>query len=471
MTGDDEEFTELVDPNIETMHAVAAAANGTRILFAKSAGEAAGVFSPDYVRDLIAKGAEGEEPAPEEVRLTPAQAMALVHAATVRKAAMSAADVNDLPDSAFAHIEPGGEKDDQGKTTPRSLRHYPVHDQAHARDALGRAQAQIQDGDGDAKRIARAALPKIRAAAARFGVKVAKADGTPGSPQWESADASAATSLVDRILALLPDVQALAEREQAEADGGDVAGACDVAGVADQLMGAARLLGAFAVSERAEAGEPVTKAQDAPTPSAAPATPTPQESTVTSTTDGAQPGAETTATPAVEAVVKAEETGLSEAEYARLGRMFLAKEAAKASTETPGAVAPDARVVPGTQTVQSPPQADDQEVAKAAANSFATALEKVMAPVVEQLGELAAKVKSQDERVEKMAAQPDDRRSPMLNGATGTAGLALRGAGPTHSPEFAAVMKAIAELPEGPGRDEAKQAVGIAAIKARFAPS
>ena len=31
--------------------------------------------------------------------------------------------VNNLPDSAFAYIEPGGEKDEEGKTKPRSLRH------------------------------------------------------------------------------------------------------------------------------------------------------------------------------------------------------------------------------------------------------------------------------------------------------------------------------------------------------------
>lgn len=33
--------------------------------------------------------------------------------------------INDLPDSAFAYIEKGGSKDDQGRTAPRSLRHLP----------------------------------------------------------------------------------------------------------------------------------------------------------------------------------------------------------------------------------------------------------------------------------------------------------------------------------------------------------
>ena len=40
----------------------------------------------------------------------------------------TAAYISDLPDSAFACIDAGGEKDDEGKTVPRSLRHYPHHD-------------------------------------------------------------------------------------------------------------------------------------------------------------------------------------------------------------------------------------------------------------------------------------------------------------------------------------------------------
>ena len=89
------------------------------------------------------------------------------------RAAMSAAEINDLPDSAFAYIEPGGEKDDDGKTTPRSLRHYPVHDEAHARNALSRASAAIDGDDEDAKKIAEEAMPKIKAACKKFGIDVA----------------------------------------------------------------------------------------------------------------------------------------------------------------------------------------------------------------------------------------------------------------------------------------------------------
>lgn len=52
--------------------------------------------------------------------------------------------VNSLPDSAFACIDAGGDKDEDGKTVPRSKRHYPHHsssgavDLPHLRNALSR---------------------------------------------------------------------------------------------------------------------------------------------------------------------------------------------------------------------------------------------------------------------------------------------------------------------------------------------
>lgn len=83
--------------------------------------------------------------------------------ATLDRAQMTSASINDLPDSAFAYIEPGGKKDGTGKTIPRSLRHFPIHDAAHVRNALARAP---QSPFGDK------AMPKIRAAARRFGIEV-----------------------------------------------------------------------------------------------------------------------------------------------------------------------------------------------------------------------------------------------------------------------------------------------------------
>jgi HK97 family phage prohead protease len=80
------------------------------------------------------------------------------------RAQLTSASINDLPDSAFAYIEAGGSKDSTGKTTPRSLRHFPIHDAAHVRNALARA-SQSPFGEK--------AMPKIRAAAKKFGVDVA----------------------------------------------------------------------------------------------------------------------------------------------------------------------------------------------------------------------------------------------------------------------------------------------------------
>ena len=64
--------------------------------------------------------------------------------AEAEKAAWSRAFVNDLPDSAFLYVEPGGKKDESGRTVPRNLRHFPVRgadgklDLPHLRNALSR---------------------------------------------------------------------------------------------------------------------------------------------------------------------------------------------------------------------------------------------------------------------------------------------------------------------------------------------
>ena len=61
------------------------------------------------------------------------------------KAVWTTAYVNDLPDSAFLHIESGGKKDDTGRTKPRSLRHFPYKDkegnldEPHVRNAVAQA--------------------------------------------------------------------------------------------------------------------------------------------------------------------------------------------------------------------------------------------------------------------------------------------------------------------------------------------
>lgn len=93
--------------------------------------------------------------------------------ATMNRAVWSTAYQNDLPDSSFAYIEPGGTKDKEGKTTPRSKRHLPYKDKdgkvdaAHVKNALQRLpQTHIS---AEAKK---SALRKLSAAARRIGVKV-----------------------------------------------------------------------------------------------------------------------------------------------------------------------------------------------------------------------------------------------------------------------------------------------------------
>lgn len=90
----------------------------------------------------------------------------------------SSASMNDRPDDDFAYIEPGGSKDSSGKTTPRSLRHFPIYDAVHVRNAL----ARMNQSPFGAK-----AKPKIMAAAKKFGITVsdmqaALADGVAMQP-------------------------------------------------------------------------------------------------------------------------------------------------------------------------------------------------------------------------------------------------------------------------------------------------
>jgi uncharacterized protein len=79
---------------------------------------------------------------------------------------LSSSAMNNLPDSAFAYIEPGGMKDPSGRTVPRTKRHFPVHDEAHTRNALSRAPQSP---------FGKQAMPKILSAARKYGIKISGA--------------------------------------------------------------------------------------------------------------------------------------------------------------------------------------------------------------------------------------------------------------------------------------------------------
>jgi 2'-5' RNA ligase len=73
------------------------------------------------------------------------------------KAEWSTAMMNDLPDSAFLYVE-SGDKDEEGKTTPRSKRHFPYKDAngkvdlPHLRNAIARIPQSNAPGLDEAKK-------------------------------------------------------------------------------------------------------------------------------------------------------------------------------------------------------------------------------------------------------------------------------------------------------------------------------
>jgi HK97 family phage prohead protease len=107
----------------------------------------------------------------------PATAGSLAMRARGQRAQLTSAEMDDLDDSAFAYIEPGGTKDSGGKTVPRSKRHFAIHDPAHVRAALARM--------AQGAKFSAQARPKVLAAAAKFGIEVGerKLD----SVQWAEA--------------------------------------------------------------------------------------------------------------------------------------------------------------------------------------------------------------------------------------------------------------------------------------------
>lgn len=484
MADDEDEFSELRDPDIDTVHAVGYAANGTRILFAKQADSAAGLFAPDFVRDLIAKSEPAETPQ-ESVTMTgsPAAIAALIHGAPMRK--------TQTPDPGNVE-KAGGMADDLDPTTVLA--------------------EPDDDAPGDVN--------------------------DPGSPAWEAIDAATArkwTAILSRACNALC---TLAEREMLEGiagDDDDAGNAFDLEDAKCAIDYAISVLAPFAVSEQsasdvgAEALEAVGKAMagfdgaqletlealtpvakagrtlsagneaairgavDAlqkvlaslPAPAADDGQPvakqTEETATMTPTAATEQP-----ATPTAE-VAKAKgdpQVAVYTAEGVLVGTVdqsditaiadAAAPEGGGDEPDAPAApvVAPaeDAEVIPGTSTVASP-AADEDEVTKAVQAGFNTALAEALKPFTEELArsaELADVVKGLQERVEHLAKMPDDRKSPLLNGATGTgAGIASRD-GSTADP-LAELKKAVADAPNEAARTTAQTALGIAAIKARFA--
>lgn len=85
--------------------------------------------------------------------------------------------INQLTDDAFAYIEPGGKKDEEGKTVPRTIRHLPYKDAqgnidlSHLRNALARLPQTNLSADAKKK-----ALKVLCAAAKSKGLEFASCE-------------------------------------------------------------------------------------------------------------------------------------------------------------------------------------------------------------------------------------------------------------------------------------------------------
>jgi hypothetical protein len=123
-------------------------------------------YAVKYNRD-IKKGTFEFGETKEVRRMTVFEPIDSTSEKAVAKAAWTAASINNLPDAAFAVILPGGKKDKEGKTVPRSLRMLPHHnanvkspsenssvDLPHLRNGLARASQSKMPAADKAKAIA-----------------------------------------------------------------------------------------------------------------------------------------------------------------------------------------------------------------------------------------------------------------------------------------------------------------------------
>lgn len=342
------------------------------------------------------------------------------------------------------------------------------------------------------------------------------ATGDPNDPQsaaWEAVDAANAQTAIELAVALKRNITAAIEREATEvAVGGDPDDAdnvWDLQGASDAVDCIVAVLAPFAVSEAAEAEdretddasvvlksgrvlsgvnegrirqaqallddvvgslpapvEDVTKGEPEPVAKA-----DDEELTLVYTADGKVLGAVkasniTTfaATPSAGDDTADKATDAADADTTAATGATATEQTADQTADATD----DSKVIPGTNTVQSPAQTDDTtNVTKGLDLEVLDILKELTGALAKQADEksdLAKTVEGLKERVEKIAQSPDDRRSPVLNGATGVAGMAARdGAEDQH----AELRKAIAESTDPVQLRAAQQQLAFAEPPAR----
>jgi hypothetical protein len=125
----------------------------------------------------------------------------------------------------------------------------------------------------------------------------------------------------------------------------------------------------------------------------------------------------------------------------------------------------DETVIPGTNTIQSPVEDDPENVTKAATD-IAALLKEALEPLAKQLAaqaDLAGTVEVLKEQVAAYGREPDDRKSPYLNGATGKAGIAKRDG--SELDPHTELRKAAAEAVTQDERISTQKALALAVLK------
>ena len=136
------------------------------------------------------------------------------------KAVWDTAYVNDLPDSSFLFIEAGGDKDADGKTIPRTLRHFPYKDAsgavdlAHLRNAISRIPQSTAAGlnKDQLQQEARAMLEQAQSTKADATAPMDAAAAEPMTETYTMDDATCA-KIADMVVAkLAPLLQASSQK-------------------------------------------------------------------------------------------------------------------------------------------------------------------------------------------------------------------------------------------------------------------
>jgi hypothetical protein len=500
---DDGDWSELRHVTVKRMDAVGAPANGTEWFFAKQAEQ--GLFPAGYIRELLAKEQAGTPTSGEVVTMTgsPAAIAAMIHNAALTKA--------DLPTGAKTMPTTRTAASTLGATVTKADDEEPADgmdlttvladpDENVPGNAADPGSPSWEATDAATARKWTAVLVRAKNAFTVMSERelLEAVDADPGDAEnaWDLEDAACAIDFAIDVLA------GFAVDEQAESD----LCAEDMQMVGKALSGfdASALDTIEALAPIAKAGRASARSRAAirtagallqqvlkslpPAPAATQAgqpVATLQEETTVSATAVAEPVVAKAKGDAQVAVYDAEGNLVGTAKPENItpladatapGGTDTAADAdtAVAAAATPTAPAPapnpDAAVIPGTSTVASPAPVDDDTVTKALQAGLAPMLTEVLAPIAKQLGDyagLADVVKGLQERVEYLATMPDDRKSPSLNGATGTPGAVDRDG--TMTDQYADLQKAADEATDPVVKRDLQQKVTYAKIRDRFA--